>query len=169
MTDQPPHTTALTSTHAAAVTAFLRAHDVQFHLIEHPPVTSAAAEAEATLSAPEQVAKTIVLQDGSAYVLTVIPASERLDLHKVRDLLGATRRLRLATEEEMAAEFPGIEVGAVPPAGPALPMAEVIDRRLLRHGGILCAAGDHRHSVMLDPHDLVRITDAAVADICQEA
>jgi prolyl-tRNA editing enzyme YbaK/EbsC (Cys-tRNA(Pro) deacylase) len=33
---------------------------------------------------------------------------------------------------------------------------------------ILCSAGDHRHSVLVDPREVVRITAARVADICEE-
>jgi Ala-tRNA(Pro) deacylase len=160
--------TALTSTHSAAVVEYLHGHGVAFDVVEHPPTTSAAAEAKATGRAPEAVAKTIVLQDGPAYALAILPASERLDVRKVRDLLTAGKDLRFATEEEIARDFPGLEVGAVPPVGPMLPMAEVIDRHLLSHARILCAGGDHRHSIVLDPQDLLRLTSATVGDICAE-
>jgi Ala-tRNA(Pro) deacylase len=129
---------------------------------------SAAAEARATHYPPDQVAKTIVLHDGSRYVIAAIPASARLDLHKLRRLLGATRTLRLAGEEEITREYPTCEVGALPPFGPMVPAAEVIDRALLGVPRILCSAGDHRHSVLVDPRDVVRVTAAAIADICQD-
>lgn len=35
-------------------------------------------------------------------------------------------------------------------------------------GAVLCPAGDHRHSVLLDPHEIVRITAAQTADICED-
>ena len=94
--------------------------------------------------------------------------SERVDLHKLRELLGATRALRLAGEAEIAREFPTVEVGALPPFGPMVPAAEFIDRGLLEPRRILCAAGDHRHSVLVDPRDVVRITAATTAYICQD-
>jgi len=65
----------------------------------------------------------------------------------------ASRHLRLASEDEIAHEFPGFDVGAVPPFGPLVPAAEVIDRRLLAHRRILCPAGDHHHSVLLAPRE----------------
>jgi Cys-tRNA(Pro)/Cys-tRNA(Cys) deacylase len=101
-------------------------------------------------------------------VIAAIPASERLDLHKLRELLGATRQLRLATETEIARDFPTLEVGAVPPFGPRVPAAEVIDSALVQHERILCPAGDHRHSVLVDPRDVVRVTAARTADICED-
>jgi prolyl-tRNA editing enzyme YbaK/EbsC (Cys-tRNA(Pro) deacylase) len=101
-------------------------------------------------------------------MLAVIPASQRLDLHKVRESLGATGSLQLATEAQMADDFPGLEVGAVPAVGPFVPAAEIVDPRLLEEDRVLCAGGDHRHSVLLDPRDIVAAAHATVADICED-
>ena len=156
------------TTRAEAIVEYLDGEGIDHELIEHEPTTSAAAEARATHYPPDQVAKTVVLHDGAAYVIAAIPSSERLDLHKLRGLLGATRQLRLASESEIARDFPTLEVGAVPPFGPMVPAAEVIDRALLEQERILCPAGDHRHSVLVEPRDVVRITAARTADICQD-
>jgi len=151
-----------------AVIEFLRYAQTSYRLVDHEPVMSAAAEARTTHVPPDQVAKTIVLDDGANRVIAAIPASQRLDLHKLRRLLNATRRLRLAREDRIARDFAELEVGAIPPFGPRLPDTEVIDRRLLEHDRILCAAGDHRHGVIVDPRDVVRMTAARTADICQD-
>ncbi len=151
-----------------AITEFLEGEGIQHRLIEHQPTMSAAAEARVTHFPPDEVAKTIVLHDGAAYVIVAIPSSARLDLRKLRRLLGAAKQLRLATEGEIARDFPSLEVGAVPPFGPMVPAAEVIDRTLVERREILCPAGDHRHSVLVDPRDVVRITAATTADICQD-
>ena len=155
------------TTGIAAITEFLDATGIAYEVVEHEPTMSATAEARETHRPQEQVAKTLVLQDGGGYALAVVPASERLDIHKLRVLLGATKSLRLATEAEIARDFPTLEVGAAPPFGPMLPRAEVIDRRLLEEDRIVCAGGDHRHSVVLSPRDVARVTGAATADICE--
>jgi len=156
------------TTRYEAITDYLEGAGVEYELIEHEPTMSAAADAAATRHSPDEVVKSIVLRDGGAYVIAAIPASQRLDLHKLRQLLGATRQLRLATEEEIAHEFPSLEVGAVPPFGPMVPAAEVVDRGVLRAHRVLCPAGDHTHSVLVDPSELVRITAAQTADITQD-
>ena len=97
------------------------------------------------------------------YVTAAIPASERLDLHKQREQFGAIRQLRPARKDEIAPELPTFEVGAMAPFGPMAPAAEVIDRNLLAQQQILCPAGDHRHSVLVNPRDVVWITDANTA------
>ena len=154
------------TTGVAAITEYLEGQGIRYELVEHEPTMTAAAEADATHRPHQRVAKTVVLQDRAGYVLAIVPASERLDLHKLREFLGAPTSLRLATEDEMARDFPMIEVGATPPVGPALPRAEVVDRRLLEEDRIVCPAGDHRHSVLLDPRDVVRLAGAEVADVC---
>jgi len=159
---------AATTTGVAGITEYLDGQGVRYELLEHEPAMTATAEARATHRPQDRVAKTVVLQEQSGYVLAIVPASERLDLHKLRELLGAGTSLRLATEHEMQRDFPMIEVGATPPVGPALPRAEVLDRRLFEEDRIVCPAGDHRHSLVLDPRDVVRLADAKVADVCAD-
>ena len=56
---------------------------------------------------------------------------------------------------------------ALPPFGPLLPAPEVVDVRLLYHDRVVCAGGDHRHSLSLDPRELVRVAEPRVADVCE--
>ena len=168
MAGQPEEHTDLATTRAASIVEYLDAECVDHTVIEHDRTTSAAAEARATGEPAHKVAKTIVLEDRGGYLLAVVPGDERLDLHKLRERLGATKSLRLATEAEMADLFPSFEVGAVPPFGPGFPKVEVIDPRLLDKDRVLCAAGDHRPSVVLDPSEIVRITGAVTADVCED-
>lgn len=152
--------------HVDAISSYLNAHGVQHEVVEHRETYTAAAEGRAAHVAPDHVAKTVVLQDRGAYLLALLPASERLDLHKLRDGLGIGKTLRLATEDEVASHFTQFEVGAVPPVGEVMVAGEIVDRRLTGLDRVLCSGGDHRHSLILDPADVVRLTDASVMDIC---
>jgi Ala-tRNA(Pro) deacylase len=151
-----------------AVTGYLDERGVDYEVVEHETTYTAAEEARAAGVPPDHAAKTIALRDDQQQRLAVTPASERLDLGKVRELLGAGPSLRLATEEEIERDFPAFELGALPPLGSMLPAPEVIDRRLLDHDRILCHGGDQRHGVLLDPQDLVEIVQPQVADICED-
>jgi Ala-tRNA(Pro) deacylase len=152
----------------SAIVAHLEAEGIPHRVVEHRETFTAAAEARATHAPPAETAKTIVLHAGDRHLLAVVPASERVDLAKLRSFLGLGKELRLASEAEIAQDFPRFEVGAVPPLGPTAPAAEVVDRRLLEADTIVCAGGDHRHAVALDPRDLVRATAAKVADISED-
>jgi prolyl-tRNA editing enzyme YbaK/EbsC (Cys-tRNA(Pro) deacylase) len=147
---------------------YLRERDVSFNVIEHAHTETAAAEAQVAHLPAQQTAKTVVLHTPGGYRFAVVPASDRLDLHKAADELDVARhQLRLASEEDIASDFSAYEVGAVPPMGPETP-AELIDARLLGYQHVLCAAGDHEHSLLLDPTDIVRVTGARTADLRQE-
>ena len=151
-----------------AVTGYLEREGVPFEVVEHERTETAAAEARAAGMPANDVAKTVLLRGDGGYRLAVIPASRRLDLSKVRDVLGDTRGLRLVTETEMASDFGDFEVGAVPPFAPMLHAVELMDESLLDHDRILCCGGDHEHGVLLDPLDLVRAGQARVADLCED-
>jgi Ala-tRNA(Pro) deacylase len=151
-----------------AVTAYLDGQGVDHELVEHEERFTATAEAQASGVEPGDAAKDLILRGGDSYTLAVIPASERLDLSKVRELLEAGGSLRLATEEEIGRDFEPFEVGAIPPFGPLHEVPQLVDRRLLEHDRVLCSAGDHAHGVLVDPNEMVRISDARLGDLCEE-
>jgi Ala-tRNA(Pro) deacylase len=152
----------------AQLEVYLRDHGVSFDVVEHARTESAAAEARAVHLPPEQTAKTVVLHTPGGYRFAVICASDRLDLHKAADALEVSRHeLRFASEADMAEEFAAYEVGAIPPVGPDTPGA-LIDARLLDYGQVLCPAGDHEHSLLVDPTDIVRVTGARPLDLRQD-
>jgi len=150
------------------VARWLDERGIDYQVVEHDETFSAAAEARAAHIAPEHTAKTVVLRDGEDYAIAVIPASRRLDLHKLRAVLHRGPSLRLATEDEMAARFPEFDVGAVPPFGPTVPELEVVDARLAKEERTLYAGGDHRHSLLVDAAAIRRAAQARVADICED-
>jgi len=149
------------------VSRFLEEAGIAHDVVQHRATYTAVEEARAAREEPRHTAKTLLLHDRDGWQLAVIPANRRLDLERARRLLGGSSHLRLATEEEMRTEFPSFEVGALPPVGPMLPLPEVLDVRLLYHDSVLCAGGDHRHAVRLDPRDLVRVAEPRVGDLCE--
>ena len=150
----------------AVARELLERHGVSYEVVEHDEAFRAVDEAEAAGVEPREAAKTVALRDGESYVVAVIPANRRLDVERARALLGASSRLRLATEEEMAGDFPEFEVGALPPLAPHS-TPEIVDVHLLYRERILCSAGDHRHSIAIDPRDLLRVAQPRVGDLCE--
>src|SRR5919106_2062274 len=152
-----------------ALTAVLEAEGVAFELLPHGHTESALAEAEALGLDPADVAKTLVVETPDGYTRAVLPASERLDLAKLRDLLGAgKKKVHLATEESLARDYAEFELGAVPPVGGSRRDPVVIDRRLAERESVVLEAGSHDESVRLARADLVRVTQARIADIAQD-
>ena len=105
---------------AEAVAHFLDRKHASFELIEHHATYAAREEASAAGSPAPRMAKTVVLHDSDGYRIAIIPASERVDLDKAREVFGASADMRLATEREIAQDFPTFDPGALPPFGACL-------------------------------------------------
>lgn len=149
----------------ALVTRFLEDHGLPYEVLEHEPTLSAVAESRAVGADPAATAKTVALHDRGGYRLAVLPASQRLDVRRARELLGASHHLRLASEQELREDFGDFELGALPPfATGSLP--EIVDVNLLEHERLVCAGGEQRRSVVIGALDLLRLTEPRVADIC---
>lgn len=146
----------------------LERNSVGYELIPHRTTTTAGEEASALGVPREQVAKTLVLSTESGYVSVVLAASERLDLRKVRELAGAGKTTRLATEDELAGAYPMFELGAVPPFGGPSRDRTIVDRQLAEQQSIMLEAGSHSESVRIKTHDLLSLTKAELADICAD-
>jgi Ala-tRNA(Pro) deacylase len=163
-------TTASTTRDAArgfaAVRRCLDAHGVEYGIGRHEPTRNSFAEARAYGAPARRMVKTVALKTAGGYVSVALPASERLDMARVRRLLD-DGRVRLATERELAREFPGLEAGALPPFGDIAPALELVDRGVLACNWVLANGGDRRHSVRLSPLEIVRLARARVMDIAQ--
>ena len=148
----------------AAVSELLATRGLRHAVVEHPQTFTAAAEARIAAVAPDHAAKTVMARDDDGYVLTVLPASCRLDLRKLRRL-ASRPHLGLATEQELALHFPEFEVGALPPFGELFDCPQFMDRRLFAGSRILCNGGDHRHSIVLEAGELGYASGAQVGDL----
>jgi len=150
------------------VTSVLEEAGIDFDVLEHARTERAADEATALGIGAEEVAKTLVLVASSGNVRAVLAASERIDLHKVADVLGVGgKKVHLASEDDLARDYPDCELGAVPPFGGREDQV-IVDERLAGRDSVVLEAGTHEQSVRLKAADLVRLTRAQVADICRE-
>jgi Ala-tRNA(Pro) deacylase len=152
----------------ADVTRFLDEAGIDFDVLDHAHTERATDEATALGIGPEEVAKTLVLVAPSGNVRAVLAASERIDLHKVAAALGVGgKKVHLASEDNLAHDYPSCELGAVPPFGGREDQV-LVDERLAGRDSIVVEAGSHERSVRLKATDLVRVTNAQLADICRE-
>jgi len=142
---------------------------VEYELFPHAHTESAVAEAEAVGVDTADVAKTLVVATPGGYVRAVVPASDRLDLRKLREITGGARKhVHLATEESLARDYPEFELGAVPPLAGARRDRVVVDSRVAEREWVVIEAGSHEQSVRLPTEALLRLADAQVADLREE-
>jgi Ala-tRNA(Pro) deacylase len=151
------------------LTSALDAAGVEYELLVHPHTETAAAEADVLGLDPGDVAKTLIVKTPDGYVRAVIPASRRIDLHKLRDVVGGGKhKVHLASEDDMRRDFPEFELGAVPPVGGGQSHPVVVDERVAERETIVVEAGSHDESVRIAAAELVRAATAKVADISED-
>jgi Ala-tRNA(Pro) deacylase len=150
-----------------ALTGILEREGVPFERLPHRHTETAGDEAEALGVDPHEVAKTIVLATDHGYLRAVIPASDRLDLHKLRELLDLHGQPHLAHEEDLAAAYPSFELGAIPPIGGPAGDRVAVDRRLADRDTVVIEAGSHGESLRVGTTDLLVLAHAAIGDLCQ--
>ncbi len=149
------------------ITPILDEAGVEYELLPHQRTETAAAEAEALGLDPKDVAKTLVVSTPAGYVRAVLPASERIDFHKLREHVEGGKRIHLATEEDLERDYPGFELGAVPPFGGSSDRI-LVDSRLAEREQVVLEAGSHEQSVRIRTADLLELTGAQVVDIAQD-
>jgi Ala-tRNA(Pro) deacylase len=137
------------------VTDHLADRGVAFEVLPHRRAFTSLQEAWELGAAANEVLKTVALWTGRKYVLAVVPASRRLELRLVRDAL-EDPAARLATEAELVADFPGYELGALPPLGSLLGVPLLVDPEVLGHEVVVFAAGTETESVRVAAGELFR-------------
>jgi Ala-tRNA(Pro) deacylase len=139
----------------ASIHDYLDREGVHYDVIAHAATRDAAHTAQAARVPGDRLAKSVVLEDDSGYLMAIIPASHRLDLQAIgREL---SRELVLANERELAELFEDCEPGAVPPLGQAYGIDVVIDRNLTDTPDIYFEAGDHLSLIHVSGQDFRRL------------
>ena len=137
----------------SAVTEHLEQRGSAVELLVHRQAGTATDEARALGIDPAEVLKTLAVRTGPGSVLVVIPGPCRLDLRLVREALG-DRQARLASEEELARDFAGYQLGALPPLGALLGCVVYVDPEVLGHDLVVFAAGTRTESVRIRTREL---------------
>lgn len=135
-----------------------------FEVIDHPLAFTAQEEAAASHVAGRHWAKTVaILVDGEP-ALAVVPATRRLDLDKLRGLVG-TEAVEIAREAEFQGLYPDCELGAMPPFGELYGQRTFIDEALRKEERIAFHAGDHRTAIEMSYTDYERLCGPIPAEI----
>jgi Cys-tRNA(Pro)/Cys-tRNA(Cys) deacylase len=138
---------------------------VEFQLHEYEGVEVgegdyAVAVARALDRPPEQLFKTLVVDIDGGLRVFVVPADRQLDLRSVgkRAQLAARAAVERAT---------GYVIGGISPLGQRKRLPTTVDASALEWETILVSAGRRGLQIELAPSDLVRLTDAKLADVAR--
>lgn len=139
---------------------------VSYEELEHPEAYTAQQVAQLEHVSGHRVAKVVcVLVDGQPLEL-VLPASRRVQLDWVGQLLDA-REIRLATEDELQQWFGDCELGAIPALRHWRGVDVLMDANLQTDGDILILGGTHRDAVRMRFDDWFEMVRPRV-ELCSE-
>ncbi|GAB6281006.1 MAG: YbaK/EbsC family protein [Thermovirga sp.] len=125
-------------------------------------------DASRTVGAPpEEILKTLVLLADEEPVIALMSGQNRIDLKKVKVLLGA-KKVSMA-KPEWVSGYSGFKVGGVPPVGfPDKPRA-LLDEDLFMFETVWAAAGTDHSFFPVNPGILQNYTSGCKCDIKKQA
>lgn len=149
-------------TMAGTVRDYLDRHHIPYELVFHPSAPTSMEVAEAAHVPGDRLAKGVLLEDGSHYILAVLPATHQIDLGQLHR--HAHHMLGLATEAEAEQVFTDCLPGAIPALGPAYGLDTVVEESLKGGGDLYFEAGDRKHLVHVPADAAAHLWDEAKTD-----
>jgi Cys-tRNA(Pro)/Cys-tRNA(Cys) deacylase len=156
------------ATGTPATTALTRAGiTYEVHPYDHDPTAASyGLEAAAALSVPAgQVFKTLLVDNGTGLGVGVVPVDRQLDLKAVAAAFGWKKAVM--ADAAAAERSTGYVVGGISPIGQKRRLPTVVDRSATGFERIYVSGGRRGLDLSLAPADLVRVTDAHLADIAR--
>jgi len=135
---------------------YLDENGVKYVTIAHSRAFTAQEIAASAHVPGREMAKTVVVRIGRKMAMVVLPASARVDFDLLREAVG-DHDVHLATEAEFRANFPGCEVGAMPPFGNLYEMETFVSPRLAEDEEIAFNAGSHTELIRMRWGDFSRL------------
>ncbi|ASR54018.1 Cys-tRNA(Pro) deacylase [Cellulomonas sp. CW35] len=138
------------------------------HPYEHDPASDVGygLEAAQVLGVPpEQVFKTLMTVVDGTLTVAVVPVTGQLDLKALAAAAGG-KKAAMAPKPD-AERATGYVVGGISPLGQRQAHPTVVDETVWLFDTVFVSGGRRGLDVELAPDDLVRLTDATVADIAK--
>lgn len=142
---------------------FLKENHILYDTVIHPEAYTAQETAASMHLSGNALAKTVMVKAGCAFVMAVLPASRRLDMAKLKEVL-VEDDLRIAEESEFMRFFPDCEPGAEPPFGNLYGVRTLVDRSLAADAHFFFNAGNHHEAAGVDYKDYEAAVRPRVAD-----
>lgn len=146
---------------------YLREHQAGYQIQHHPQAYTAQQIAQCEHISGKRVAKSVVVTADNKRALLVLPASERIDFNKVRDLLNA-QNVQLSGEQDLRQLFANCEVGATPPFGNLYTLPIYVEQSLTRQECIVFPIGTYTETMSLAYADFERLARPTVAEFAQK-
>ena len=140
----------------AKLKEFLDDNGVPFTSIVHSKAYTAQGIAHSAHIPGKEVAKTVMVKLDGRLAMAVLPAPLTVHVDKLRRASGAVSG-ELAREVDFRRDFPGCELGAMPPFGNLFQMEVFVDPRLSEDEEIAFNAGSHSELIRMSYKDFERL------------
>ena len=142
---------------------FLDENGVKYVTIKHSIAYTAQQIAESAHIPGDELAKTVMVKLDGRLAMAVLRGTDKVDLDLLRGAAGA-KTAELAGEVQFQGEFPGVELGAMPPFGNLYDMPVYVDEGLTQDRVIAFNAGTHSELIQLAYADFQRLVNPTVAN-----
>ena len=136
---------------------FLEDRKIPFRTKTHPEAFTAQQAAQASHVPGSSFAKSVIVNVDGKIWMAVVPATERVDLKRMQECLGA-KKIRLSSEAEFAPLFTDCDIGAMPIFGSLYDIPVLVSHELTGNEEIVFTAGTHREIVQ------IRVSDYLAAE-----
>ena len=143
---------------AQKLTEFLDANRVKYATISHSAAYTAAEVAQSAHIKGRHLAKSVILKADDRFLIMVVPASHRVDLDALKQVIGADD-LELSSEKEFKDLFPTCELGALPPFGKLYGLDVYVADCLAGERLVSFCAGTHSELIQMEFKDFQRLAE----------
>ena len=140
---------------------FLDSEHIQYVVISHSPAFTAQQIAASAHVKGRELAKTVMVKIDGHLAMAVLPASQKVDLERLRETAGADQ-VELASEREFRDYFPDCDLGAMPPFGNLYGLEVYVADGLTEDDEIAFNAGSFTELVRMSYGDFERLVQPTV-------
>ena len=141
----------------------MKHENVWFRILDKPSTVHTADASRVTGISLERITKSLVFKADDQPILGVIAGDKRIDIAKLAQAVDA-RKIELVAFEE-AESYSGYPPGGTAPVYHANIKKVVFDKDLTRFDTIYGGGGSRDKLIELKVHDILRLSQAIVADI----
>jgi len=135
---------------------YLQQRGIDYEICAHKLSSTSIETARTAHIQPEELAKSVILEDDAGLVMAVVPADQTVMIGRLMRLLGR-HNLHLADEGDVATQFDECYAGAVPSVGMAWDMETVVDDALDTRATVYLESGDHERLLRLTHEQFLRL------------
>lgn len=141
---------------AVKIKELLEKERISYQVMEHERAITALEVAQAQHLPGHQLIKSVIVGADGKWVMCVLPATHKIDFDALKKVLNA-RDVKLADEKQVAALFPGFDIGAMPPFGQLAGLKVYVDKSLEENESVAFNAGTHTDLLKIKLKDYVKI------------